>query len=56
MRTRKIGEWLIEEEAQGFGVLLELILARPQIREFVPERAVLRLIPAGADAALGAAT
>jgi len=53
--TRKIGEWLIEEETQRFGVFLELILARPQIGEFVAERPVLRLIPSGADAALGAA-
>ena len=56
MRTRKIGEWLTEQEVQRFGVFLELILARPQVREFVPEGAVLRLVPSGADAALGAAT
>ena len=55
VRTRKIGEWLIEEEAERLGVFLELILSRLYVREWVSERPVLRLVPSGADAALGAA-
>jgi hypothetical protein len=54
VRTRQIGERLIEQAAQGLRVFLELVLARFDVRKDVAEGPVLRFVPAGADPALRA--